>query len=141
MLSRLGPLLRNLHPPSPPSLSGNVMAVRVLPRAIPSTSVATARLSSRSHFRFSSPLRRLSFPTSSIERSSIFGRRFGNGPSSIEFGSWNVARLPGRVLASRREYRKHSRRPVKRKGKELDLSVRICIEEQLPDDREVLVCS
>nr|GMD92157.1 endoribonuclease YBEY, chloroplastic isoform X2 [Ipomoea batatas] len=137
MVSRLCPLLRNLHP-SAPSLSGDGMAVRVLPRAIPSTYVVTVSASSRSHFRLSPTLSRLSFPTSSIEPSSIFERRFGNGPGRKEFSSWSFARSFGRVLAHRREYRKNSRRPVKRKGKELDLSVKICIEEQLPDDPEVL---
>nr|GMD87158.1 endoribonuclease YBEY, chloroplastic [Ipomoea batatas] len=137
MVSRLCPLLRNLHPPAP-SLSGDGMAVRVLPRAIPSTYVVTVSASSRSHFRLSPTLSRLSFPTSSIEPSSIFERRFGNGPGRKEFSSWSFARSFGRVLAHRREYRKNSRRPVKRKGKELDLSVKICIEEQLPDDPEVL---
>jgi hypothetical protein len=46
----------------------------------------------------------------------------------------------GRVWASQqREYRKVRRRAVKGKEKELELIVSICIEEDLPDDPEVLV--
>lgn len=44
-----------------------------------------------------------------------------------------------KVFASQRGYRKVRRRPAKsRKEKELELNVDICIEEQLPDDSEIL---
>ncbi|VFQ62070.1 unnamed protein product [Cuscuta campestris] len=114
------------------------MLVRVFPRAISSTSVAAASFPLRSHSRLSPPSTCFSFPTVSTKPSLIFERRFGNGARRKYFGSWSVERLFGRVFLSRREYRKHSRRPAKRKGKELELSVNICIEEQLPDDSEVL---
>ncbi|RVW79227.1 Endoribonuclease YBEY, chloroplastic [Vitis vinifera] len=42
----------------------------------------------------------------------------------------------GRILASQRGYRKLRRRPAKSKAKELELGVKICIEEELPDDPE-----
>ncbi|CAH9100305.1 unnamed protein product [Cuscuta europaea] len=114
------------------------MLVRVFPRAMVSTSVAAASFPSRSHFTLSPPSTRFSFPSLSSEPSSIFDRRFANGPTRKDFGSWSIGRLFWRTLASRREYRKHSRRLAKRKEKELELSVNICIEEQLPDDSEVL---
>lgn len=45
------------------------------------------------------------------------------------------------MFASQRDYRKFRKRPLKKrdKEKELELSVKICIEEQLPDDPEILV--
>ena len=44
------------------------------------------------------------------------------------------------VRTEQREYRKARRRaPPKSKGKELQLCVEICIEEDLPDDPEILV--
>lgn len=46
--------------------------------------------------------------------------------------------LRGRVWASQREYRKVRRRAAKSKEKALELNVSICIEEDLPDDPEVL---
>ncbi|MBA0777730.1 hypothetical protein Gotri_005711 [Gossypium trilobum] len=41
------------------------------------------------------------------------------------------------VSASNKEYRKMRRRPGKSKEKQLELSVSICIEEELPDDPEI----
>lgn len=43
------------------------------------------------------------------------------------------------MFASQREYRKSRKRSLKKKEKELELSVNICIEEQLPDDPEIVV--
>lgn len=45
----------------------------------------------------------------------------------------------GRVWASQREYRKVRRRAARSKERELELNVGICIEEDLPDDPEILV--
>lgn len=42
------------------------------------------------------------------------------------------------MFASQREYRKSRKRSLKKKEKELELSVNICIEEQLPDDPEIV---
>ena len=47
--------------------------------------------------------------------------------------------LAGAVRAGQREYRKVRRRAPKAKEKELELCVDICIEEDLPDDPEILV--
>ncbi|KAL4585897.1 hypothetical protein LXL04_010524 [Taraxacum kok-saghyz] len=50
-------------------------------------------------------------------------------------------RLGGKVSASQRGYRKVRGRLAARKrekGKELEVDVRICLEEQLPDDPEIL---
>ncbi|KAK1408146.1 hypothetical protein QVD17_39780 [Tagetes erecta] len=58
-------------------------------------------------------------------------------------GDWmRTKKLGGKVYASQRGYRKVRGRPAARKkkdkAKELELDVKICIEEQLPDDPEVL---
>lgn len=44
----------------------------------------------------------------------------------------------GRVRASRRDYRKSRQKTERKKDKQLELDVKICIEEQLPDDPEIL---
>lgn len=51
--------------------------------------------------------------------------------------------LSGPIYSSQREYRKMRRRTTKtkEKEKEIELDVSICIEEDLPDDPEVLVSS
>ncbi|XP_010249477.1 PREDICTED: uncharacterized protein LOC104592035 [Nelumbo nucifera] len=41
-------------------------------------------------------------------------------------------------FATQRGYRKVRRQPFKKKEKQLELNVRICIEEELPDDPEIL---
>ncbi|KAI3823738.1 hypothetical protein L1987_05179 [Smallanthus sonchifolius] len=57
-------------------------------------------------------------------------------------GDWmHSRRSGGKVYASQRGYRKVRGRPAarkKEKGKDLELDVKICIEEQLPDDPEIL---
>lgn len=56
-------------------------------------------------------------------------------------GTYNKLQPPcGRILCGKREYRKVRRRVPKSKNKELELNVSICIEDELPDDPEVLVC-
>ncbi|XP_010546533.1 PREDICTED: uncharacterized protein LOC104818595 [Tarenaya hassleriana] len=68
---------------------------------------------------------------------SLFGRRFHS--FSIRGGiEWKTPVPVGRVFAQRREYRKVRRRLPKKKQAELELSVSICIEEQLPDDPDIL---
>ncbi|PIN24725.1 Sugar-phosphatase [Handroanthus impetiginosus] len=130
MLSRLSLLLRTLLPPSPSS-----MAARVISRALPSLAALPSKLPS-------SPLpHRFHIPHS--ETASLFGRgRFISNDNSCiarQFGGRNGTAA---VLAARREYRKvRSRRAAaakKSKEKELELSVKICLEEQLPEDPEIL---
>ncbi|KAL2517715.1 haloacid dehalogenase-like hydrolase family protein [Abeliophyllum distichum] len=129
MLSRLSPLLRTS--PLPPSSS---MAVRVITRALPSSTVATSSL----------PISHV-VKSASWHSSSIFGRtKFNYRSLSIARGLGNANGIGKMeiVAVSRREYRKvRSRRPSaarKSKEKELELSVKICIEEQLPEDPEIL---
>ncbi|KAL2517724.1 haloacid dehalogenase-like hydrolase family protein [Abeliophyllum distichum] len=129
MLSRLSPLLRTS--PLPPS---SPMAVRVITRALPSSTVATSSL----------PISHV-VKSASWHSSSIFGRtKFNYRSLSIARGLGNANGIGKMeiVAVSRREYRKvRSRRPSaarKSKEKELELSVKICIEEQLPEDPEIL---
>lgn len=67
----------------------------------------------------------------------MFSRRFHALRNIVVGGDWRLpkpAAAGGRVFAERRrEYRKMRKRAPKRK-QELELSVSICIEEQLPDD-------
>jgi rRNA maturation RNase YbeY len=65
----------------------------------------------------------------------MFRRSFHALRSTV--GDWRkLPKPPGQVFAERREYRKIRRRAPKKK-QELELSVSICIEEQLPDDLEI----
>lgn len=68
-------------------------------------------------------------------KSSFFGRRFHVlcRNEGKHFSAFRGAR------AEQRGYRKVRRRAPKNKEKELELSVDICIEEDLPDDNEILV--
>lgn len=73
---------------------------------------------------------------SSLSNSSLFTRRF----HALCRGDEKLLKArSGTVFASNREYRKLRRKPVKKKEKELELNVSICIEEELPDDTEILV--
>ncbi|EOA28591.1 hypothetical protein CARUB_v10024811mg [Capsella rubella] len=72
--------------------------------------------------------------SSSSEFSSMFRRRFH--ALRTTGGESKIPKPAGRVFAERREYRKMRRRAPKKK-QELELSVSICIEEQLPDDIEI----
>ncbi|CAI9757082.1 unnamed protein product [Fraxinus pennsylvanica] len=129
MLSRITLLLRTI-PPHPTSS----MAARVLRGALPSSTVATSSLP-RSHL----------VSSASWDSTTIFGRRKFNY-RSLSFarglGNVNVIGKMETLAVSRREYRKvRSRRPAaarKSKERELELSVQICIEEQLPEDSEIL---
>ncbi|KAL2544861.1 haloacid dehalogenase-like hydrolase family protein [Forsythia ovata] len=110
------------------------MAVRVITCALPSSTVATSSL----------PLSHV-VKSASWDSNSIFGRtKFNYRSLSIVRGLGNANGIGKMeiVAVSRREYRKvRSRRPAaarKSKEKELELSVKICIEEQLPEDPEIL---
>lgn len=129
------------------------MAARVvLARAIPSaattttTSSASISFSLKAHARlslsFSSPPT-VSFPTAASSsspylRSSILSpaRLSCKDDRKLFFTS---ARGFGKVFASLRGYRKTRRKAAPRRKDELELDVKICIEEQLPDDSEILV--
>lgn len=112
------------------------MAARAISRALPSIVALPSKLSSP-------PPPRCSYapPASYSVASSTLGRR--------RFVSDSRSRIGGRndnfvVAAGRREYRKVRSRRVpasakKSKEKELELSVKICLEEQLPEDPEIMV--
>ncbi|KAL2237054.1 UNVERIFIED_CONTAM: Endoribonuclease YBEY, chloroplastic [Sesamum indicum] len=132
MLSRLSPFLRALPPPPP-----SPMVARVLSLALPCDVALPSKL-------LPSPPPQCFYLTSScFEVASFVGRRRFNGINNSylasQFGgrNGNVA-----VAAARREYRKVRSRKVaaakKSKEKELELSVKICLEEQLPEDPEIL---
>ncbi|XP_057477400.1 endoribonuclease YBEY, chloroplastic-like isoform X2 [Actinidia eriantha] len=128
MLSRLS-RLRKLHPP----FFSDSMAVRLASRSLPSATAAAFFSRHSSHFSLiPSSLR--SFVSISHLDSSVFGRRL----DASRYEHRIVSRGLGKVFASQRGYRKLRRRTAKSKEKELELSVNICIEEQLPDDPEIL---
>ncbi|KAL6501997.1 hypothetical protein OROGR_027130 [Orobanche gracilis] len=128
MLSRLSSLLR--IPPPPPPLPSS-MAMRVISRALPSIAALPWKLQSPP-----SPLH-LYKTTSYLKIGSVYGRRYNNSCIARPFRGKNC-----NVTAARREYRKVRSRRVaaakKSKEKELELSVKICIEEQLPEDAEIV---
>lgn len=75
------------------------------------------------------------FDASSASESSLFDRRF-----HALCGDERVVLKPSqKIFAAQRDYRKVRRRAAKSKEKELELNVSICIEEELPDDPEILV--
>ena len=134
MLSRLSPILRHN-------------------RLFSAEARAMTRASLYHHARVLQPLLVRSSPrialattpnllnVSSSDSSSMFHRRF-HALRNIAAGAWKPPKpaAAGRVFAERREYRKMRKRAPKRK-QELELSVSICIEEQLPDDTEIQVLS
>ncbi|XP_057479973.1 endoribonuclease YBEY, chloroplastic isoform X1 [Actinidia eriantha] len=122
MLSRLS-RLRPLRP----------MAARLVSHALPSTTAAAFFHRPPSHFSLVPPSLRSYVSISHLD-SSVFGRRLNTSLYEHRI----VSRGLGKVFASQRGYRKVRRRPAKSKEKELELSVNICIEEQLPDDPEIL---
>lgn len=130
------------------------MAARVvLARAIPSAATTTATSSAsisfslKAHARlslsFSSPPT-VSFPTAASSSSSPYLRSSILSPARLSCKDdrklfFTSARGFGKVFASLRGYRKTRRKAAPRRKDELELDVKICIEEQLPDDPEILV--
>ncbi|KAJ9701879.1 hypothetical protein PVL29_003902 [Vitis rotundifolia] len=106
---------------------------RVLSRAspLPCPSPPSAAFVSNLSFSHSSIPFQISSPS---PKSSIFGAAFRLVCRENE----RFSKRFGRILASQRGYRKLRRRPAKSKEKELELGVKICIEEELPDDPEIL---
>lgn len=135
MLPRFSHILRPLNLPS--SASAFPMARAITTAAhlhfYPAGNDAAAIHSSLhlGFVRFTTNRFNVSFSSKSL----ICGRRFhalcGNeGQNLSSFGG---------VRAEQRGYRKTRKRVAKSKEKELELSVDICIEEELPDDSEILV--
>ncbi|KAK8602493.1 hypothetical protein V6N13_057878 [Hibiscus sabdariffa] len=75
------------------------------------------------------------FVIPSSSKSPLFGRRFH--ALCREDGRRRLSRPMRIVSASNKEYRKMRGRQAKSKEKQLELSVSICIEEELPDDPEI----
>ncbi|KAF3446720.1 hypothetical protein FNV43_RR11900 [Rhamnella rubrinervis] len=129
---RFVPILRTLHH----SLSSSARMARAIQRAV----VVPLNLATTSSRSFHSPsyLGFIShangFDASSASESSLFGRRF-----HALCGDERVVLKPlQRIFAAQRDYRKLRRRAAKSKEKKLELNVSICIEEELPDDPEIL---
>ncbi|KAF8085578.1 hypothetical protein N665_0663s0022 [Sinapis alba] len=132
MLSRLSPILRHNRLFSAEARAMTRAALyhhaRLLQPLLVRSSPRIALVTTANLLNVSSSL-------SSSDSSSTFRRRF-HALRSIG-GDWKLPKpAAGRVFAERREYRKMRKRAPKRK-QELELSVSICIEEQLPDDTEI----
>ncbi|KAI3716819.1 hypothetical protein L1987_67990 [Smallanthus sonchifolius] len=136
MRSRLPPipiLLRNLQSSS--DVSSMAAAASVIFRTVCSPSKLQSLPSlvspSRSNILYS---------TAISSSTPLFGGLFRSVNRGD--GDWmHSRRSGGSVYASQRGYRKVRGRPSarkKEKGRELELDVKICIEEQLPDDPEIL---
>lgn len=138
---------------SPPSMLSRLSPILRHNRLFSAEARAMTRASLYHHARVLQPLLVRSSPrialattpnllnVSSSDSSSMFHRRF-HALRNIVGGDWKLPKpaAAGRVFAERREYRKMRKRAPKRK-QELELSVSICIEEQLPDDTEIQVLS
>ncbi|CAN4128329.1 unnamed protein product [Withania somnifera] len=126
MLSRLS------RPPAHPL----AMAAHVIPRVFHPTAASAVTVSTNSHLILPPPP--MTAHISLEKSSSIIGRKLNCGLNCKEDKRWSVTGWCNKVFASQREYRKFRKRPSKKKEKELELSVKICIEEQLPDDPEIV---
>ncbi|KAK3040964.1 hypothetical protein RJ639_029074 [Escallonia herrerae] len=106
------------------------MAARAMSRALPALSLPH----SSSHLTLFRSSFRLCLPHASSD-SFLLCRRI----NSVRCESCSFSpRGFGKVFADQRGYRKVRRRPAKNREKELELDVKICIEEQLGDDPEIL---
>ncbi|KAG2691909.1 hypothetical protein I3760_08G028000 [Carya illinoinensis] len=135
MLPRLSSLLRNLHPPPllssrSPSMARVLSLPTPLPLSLAPKTITSIRVSAQSGFLINTN----SLRVSPSLKSSLSDRGFN---SLCREDGRGLAPL-GRVWASQREYRKVRRRASRSKVKELELNVSICIEEDLPDDAEIL---
>ncbi|XP_008466080.2 endoribonuclease YBEY, chloroplastic [Cucumis melo] len=130
MLLRASPLLRASHLPFP---SGIHMALALHLPLYPNCKTSTSWRSSSSHLVSVCQTNGYDRISAKINFS-LFVRNF-----YALSGSYNKVQAPcGRIFCGQREYRKVRRRVPKRKIKELELNVSICIEEELPDDPEIL---
>ncbi|GMI97963.1 YbeY endoribonuclease [Hibiscus trionum] len=89
----------------------------------------------RSYFNLSPTRCSARFVISSSSKSSLFGRRFH--ALCREDGRRRLSSSMRFISASNKGYRKMRGRAAKSKEKQLELSVSICIEEELPDDPEI----
>lgn len=124
-------LRRLIHHP----FSTNQMA-RVVARASPVLLKSSSNTTpfSHSHPHSISLPYKTRFLSSSFDSTSFGGKFYISHHDDRRF-----SRGPGRIFASsERTYRKVRGRTAKGKKKELELNVSICIEEELPDDSEIL---
>lgn len=130
MLPRLSSVLRTLP-------SSTAPMARIISRAtpLPVTRTSYAAISFLNSPSISYKTHRLD-ASSPSKSSSLFGRGFRVLCRREEE---SVVRSSRKVFAEQRGYRKVRRRVAKSKQKELELNVSICIEDELPDDPEVLV--
>ncbi|KAI9190915.1 hypothetical protein LWI28_000740 [Acer negundo] len=139
MPPRLSPLLRTLPTTSTSSSSSSATPMaRSIARATP-LFLHPARTTVAFFHGHSSPSN-VAFVScrsdeSRLMTSSVFGQRFralcGREEERVLRPLRNVS------AAAQRGYRKVRRRAAKRKEKELELNVSICIEDELPDDPEI----
>ncbi|KAE8665277.1 Haloacid dehalogenase-like hydrolase family protein isoform 2 [Hibiscus syriacus] len=125
--------LRSRLPPSSPAMASTILRAAATTLSLERS--PTTFYIPRSSFNLSPPRRSGRFVVSSTSRSSLFCRRFhalcrGDGRKRL-------LRPMRFVSASNKDYRKMRGRPAKSKEKQLDLSVSICIEEELPGDPEI----
>ncbi|KAH9799781.1 Endoribonuclease YBEY [Citrus sinensis] len=129
MLPRLSSVLRALP-------SSTAPMARIISRAtpLPVTRTSYAAISFLNSPSISYKTHRLD-ASSPSNSSPLFGRGFRVlCRREVE----SVVRSSRKVFAEQRGYRKARRRVAKSKQKELELNVSICIEDELPDDPEVL---
>ncbi|MBA0868727.1 hypothetical protein Goshw_018086 [Gossypium schwendimanii] len=131
MLPRSSFLLRSLL--LPPSSAMAFAISRAAATFSLERSPATFSISRRS-FNLSPTRRTARFAVPSSSKSSLFGRRFH---ALCQEDGRRLSKPMRIVSGSNKEYRKMRRRPGKSKEKQLELSVSICIEEELPDDPEI----
>ncbi|KAL9443234.1 hypothetical protein AB3S75_016566 [Citrus x aurantiifolia] len=129
MLPRLSSVLRTLP-------SSTAPMARIISRAtpLPLTRTSSAAISFLNSPSISYKTHRLD-ASSPSKSSSLFGRGFRVLCRREEESAVRSSR---KVFAEQRGYRKVRRRVAMSKQKELELNVSICIEDELPDDPEVL---
>lgn len=129
MLLHLSTLLRTIHPRA----NTTRPMARYIPRA---TLISITPIPIGNTPRPNSILPPQTHRFDASKASLFFGRRF----HALCGGRWRTGPRPSlRICAAQRDYRRVRRRAPKRKDKELELNVSICIEEELPDDPEILV--
>ncbi|KAJ4708127.1 haloacid dehalogenase-like hydrolase family protein [Melia azedarach] len=131
MLPRLFPFIRTLPFSSSP-MARLVARATSLPFSRTSTAITFVHSSlNLSFISYNSN----HFDISCSSKSSIYGRRFHVLCRREEESGVRTSR---KVLAAQRGYRKVRKRAAKSKEKQLELNVSICIEDELPDDPEIL---
>ncbi|KAK6236795.1 hypothetical protein SCA6_012132 [Theobroma cacao] len=132
MLPRLSFLPRSLHPTLSSRMASAISRATTtfsLERSLTTFSISRSP-SNLSPIRYTAR-----FDVPSLSKSPLFGRRFHALCREDGRRLWRPTRI---VSALNRDYRKVRRRPAKSREKQLELSVSICIEEELPDDPEIL---